>query len=323
MRKLSVLLIICLGFVTSHFGQNLVPNPGFEEYNSCPNSLNQIDRSENWKNFGASPDYYNECSDPGNMSVPFNFYGYQNAANGNAYAGIVTWAKDDSPQTYQDIREFIGVELTTPLIINQKYYVSFKTNFTLNEFETGYATNKIGVRFSMNEFDPVNQNYVPINNSAHIYSDEIISDTLGWTSIKGSFIADSAYNFLTVGNFFQNNAIDSIVFDENLFGSYYYIDDVCVSLDSNLCHGQLGNSMIDDQPKVQVYPIPATDIINISIQNNSIITIEILSLTGKIVYFEETTQQNNSIDLSSLEKGIYILNIRQESGLISKKIILD
>jgi OOP family OmpA-OmpF porin len=67
---------------------NLVPNPSFEIYNTCPNSGGQITYATGW--FTAtlgSPDYFNSCS--AGYGVPSNGFGYSNAQDGNAYAGEV------------------------------------------------------------------------------------------------------------------------------------------------------------------------------------------------------------------------------------------
>ena len=41
---------------------NLVPNPSFEEYDTCPDLLDRVQYATHWMNFGNSPDYYNSCS---------------------------------------------------------------------------------------------------------------------------------------------------------------------------------------------------------------------------------------------------------------------
>jgi len=96
------------------------------------------------------------------------------------------------------------------------------------------ATNKTGVLFSTVPYSYSNP--PPRNNFAHIYTDSIITDTAGWTTISGTFVADSAYEYIIIGNFFDNSHTDTLLFDSLTFCvPYYYIDDVCVAIDSNNC----------------------------------------------------------------------------------------
>lgn len=69
---------------------------------------------------------------------------------------------------------------------------------------------------------------------------------------------------------------------------------------------------------VQVHPNPATDILNISIQNGSIFKINIYNLLGKKIF----TSTENTINVENLAKGVYLLKIQSENGgVITKKLI--
>nr|MBK9651723.1 hypothetical protein [Bacteroidota bacterium] len=46
-----------------------------------------------------------------------------------------------------------------------------------------------------------------LQNHALIYANKVITDSIGWTKISCSFVADSAYEYLATGNFF----VDSLV----------------------------------------------------------------------------------------------------------------
>lgn len=69
---------------------------------------------------------------------------------------------------------------------------------------------------------------------------------------------------------------------------------------------------------VQVHPNPATDILNISIQNGLIFKIDVYNLLGKKIF----TSTKTKINIESLAKGVYLLKIRSEDGgVITKKLI--
>ena len=59
----------------------------------------------------------------------------------------------------------------------------------------------------------------------------IITDSVGWTLVSGSFIADAPYSFLYLGNFFSDPNTQYVVVDPSAPDqySYYYYDDVCLS----------------------------------------------------------------------------------------------
>jgi len=197
--------------------QNLVPNPSFEEYNTCP-----IDAGET-ANYWTSPtlgtpDYFNTCA-IGNFSVPNNMLGTQSAFTGNAYAGFGAY----TPYEYL---EYLQVPLIQPLLAGHKYHVSFYISLV---DKSRYAIKEIGALFSTMEIntgmgDPLL--FVP-----HVeFSDSIITDTVGWTNIQGSFIAHGDERYLIIGNFHspQNTTIAEVN-DINNNVSYYYLDDVSVT----------------------------------------------------------------------------------------------
>jgi hypothetical protein len=206
---------------------NLVPNPSFEDTVYCPFGTNQIDACANWLNFGNSPDYFNACN-PFGMSVPNSVFGFQYAHSGNAMAGIGTYRKKLSPNG-PNYREFIGNALTLPCQIGTKYYLSFYTNWSGNLL---MASNNIGLKLSTVPFDSCCK--PPLNNFAIIRTDSVLADTLNWVRIQGSFIADSAYQYVMIGNFYVDSLTDTLTFAPFGFydAAYYYVDDVCITTDS-------------------------------------------------------------------------------------------
>src|SRR6188768_1056384 len=111
-RKLLVLSKIALVvFINVNYcsGQNLVPNPSFEIYDTCPSTLSAINLATSWSSFTQSPDYFNGCSP--NINVPNNPLGYQPASEGQAYAGALMCG----PIVALNAREFFGAQLIEPL----------------------------------------------------------------------------------------------------------------------------------------------------------------------------------------------------------------
>jgi len=84
------------------------------------------------------------------------------------------------------------------------------------------------------------------------------------------------------------------------------------------------NESILNTNSVIVYPNPVKEKITILAPDNyGKFNIEITDLSGKTVYQKNNILPNNSIDLSNLSKGIYILNIKSANGILTKKIIKE
>ena len=71
--------------------------------------------------------------------------------------------------------------------------------------------------------------------------------------------------------------------------------------------------------KFSIYPNPVSDQLFISSKNTVIETISIYSLTGKKVF--EGANKTNSIDVSTLSKGMYFVEISSASGKSVKRFI--
>ena len=227
MKNFFFITIVLQSFLS--IAQNLVQNPSFETYSNCPNASSEITNSMYWSNFEGSPDYFNSCS--GNFGVPSNLMGFQAPHSGNAYCGIIM-------NEHKKYWEAAANQLLQPLTIGQKYYISFYTTLAINS-NNCYACNMIGAKFlNANYYNYYVSNVPQSNpiaiNSAQVYCNNIITDTTNWVQITGSFVADSAYQYIAVGNFFDSTYINIIqVSNGGLpLTAYYYIDDVCVSTDS-------------------------------------------------------------------------------------------
>ncbi|MFP5471532.1 MAG: hypothetical protein ACLGGV_08030 [Bacteroidia bacterium] len=193
---LSLFIIHCS--LPIAFAQNLVPNPSFEERTGCPDWLDEVYKADGWNGY-YSPDYLHKCSTNPDVSVPNNYFGYQPPYNPNdsAYCALATYYIDDfvgGCYDEPDGRELLYTTLNNPLSIGITYYISFKVSAAFPGVwdDMRCFTDKIGVRFSMNSTAPL------IDNFAHVYSNSIISDTVNWVTVSGSFVADVAYEYIFI-----------------------------------------------------------------------------------------------------------------------------
>ncbi len=126
--------------------------------------------------------------------------------------------------------------LLEPLVPGQTYWCSFRANAAFGgnaEYpQIWLANDKVGMLFTMQDRpwiwgDP----YPAPPNHAHILYPQILADTVGWTLVSGSFVADSAYRYMVLGNFFDDAHTDTIHFTpgQTSLAAYYLYDAICIS----------------------------------------------------------------------------------------------
>jgi hypothetical protein len=185
------------------------------------------------------------------------------------------------------------------------------------------ATNKLGLKFSTIPFDFFNP--IPINDSAHVYTNAIISDTVNWVKISGSFTADSAYNYFCIGNFFTDSLTSYIKLDSTAAIAYYYVDDVCISTDSNYCNSLTGLEIRNFKNPISVFPNPVANQLTVKTTNSVPIThLKIFTTSGQIIRnieINSPTSEKIISNLDNLSSGIYFLKTETENATYYSKII--
>ena len=110
----------------------------------------------------------------------------------------------------------------------------------------------------------------------------------------------------------SDTAVDGSIFNETGISK---IDDIFIT--GILLNGE---EEIDVQSKINIYPNPATDFIQI--QNKANIRIELFGLNGK-QFLNIQTKNNETLDVSNLVSGTYLLRIQNlETQTVTTKTIL-
>ena len=209
--------------------------------------------------------------------------------------------------------EYAMSQLVEPLISGQSYEVSFYANagFGGNAPYPQFwlATSKIGVLFTM-EPRPWFQGdeLATPGNFAHVHHPEIISDTVGWTFVSGTFVADSAYEYIMIGNHFDNANTDTLHLGTPgstqvwYPRSYTLIDNVSVShTTTDISEGVLAN--------VTVYPNPATD--EIGMRGLSVgSTVSIYDTMGRRIWDGGSVTGMLTMDVGSWARGAYVMRVQ-------------
>ena len=241
---MGMILFLCNETIHS---QNLVPNPSFENFIDCPLCWQwfglPISNSLPWQSTfpdGGTSDYYNTCSFANCDSVPtsghtVSLWMKQMPRTGNGMAGVALFDAADTIGIY-DYKEYIQIELLSNLKTNTKYW--FSCWVSLHDYSL-FAIDKIQAYFSdtlvmidlsshawhLNQFQP------QVSNPEF----RIITDTMNWVKVEGSFIANGNENFLIIGNFVTWDEVNFLQvrpfpeFDtDTIQKNYYFFDDVAV-----------------------------------------------------------------------------------------------
>lgn len=221
----SLILIILFSSNTVSFSQiNHVINGSFEDTFKCPPASipgTFATSCVGWSAvyFNSTPDYYHPCSNVQYSSAPNNWLGYQQAAEGGAYVGIVVY-------NIYNRREYIESSIV-PLETGDLYEVSLSVS--LPEYFI-LGTDGLGVLFYKQGVN-TNNNLQPINATPQInyWQYGPITDTQNWVRLVDTFTADSAYSNIMIGSFLQNSqtTVDTLNYPGG-YESYYYIDSVVV-----------------------------------------------------------------------------------------------
>lgn len=98
------------------------------------------------------------------------------------------------------------------------------------------------------------------------------------------------------------------------------------SLDFNLTVDyQAANNLTNNlsEYSVNIYPNPTSGIVNIKFNCKNSKEVYIFDAIGKLVYSDFTNQDFKTFNLSSLEKGVYFIHIKNNDKIEVKKLIMD
>ena len=222
-----LLLSLSIGLFGQQKGkiQNLVPNPSFEQFSSPP--IGWFYRGSDFTSLmrfwdsptNASPDAYGQ-----KIRVPAhwktNGFHLQKANKGESMIGLTMFGCEKGKP---HCREYVQVRLNEELVVGQNYYVEFY----VSKLKNSLACNNFGLAFAVDLIDFEIEKEIdisPLFNSVSVVDNEAEE----WVKIKGGFQADSAYNFLVVGNFYEDIYTEFEYTDAVLNYAYYYFDDFLI-----------------------------------------------------------------------------------------------
>ena len=209
--------LMAFAFCLSSSSQNLVPNPSFETYTACPiSNASEVYLASPWIEIQSTADYYN-CSALDNSYV---------ASDGSGYMGVSAYR----PSWGDTYREYIGVQLTQPLVAGVTYYGEYWVRLYP---DACWASNAMGMYVSQGPpADPPFTTCMYVTPQIMNPVGRLLVSRQYWTKICGTFVAQGGENFITLGSFLddtQSSYLELTGCPNGNYGvhwSYYHMDDV-------------------------------------------------------------------------------------------------
>jgi DNA-binding beta-propeller fold protein YncE len=148
----------------------------------------------------------------------------------------------------------------------------------------------------------------------------ILTDTLNWMPITGTYLANGGEQYVLLGNF--KPVAEGYDTAYQYYGSpthanwaYYYIDDVSlIDLDSTLSVKEN-----EAMAQVEVFPNPASSVLTIKL-NEPQQQYSITDIKGNTLLQNSLSKQEKlQIDISALPSGFYVINLINKLGYISRE----
>ncbi len=168
-------------------------------------------------------------------------------------------------------------------------------------------------------------NYITVKNDPRVDAKAIFSN---YGNNIFRFYSENGSNY--TNKWFYNNDNDSLTAD-TIYLTFPSPGNYTVKLKaSNACNDTTITINLTDwtdvvelkNTRIDVYPNPATSSIKINTQEHRFETVRILDLSGRVV-LNQAFKANHNIDISTLQKGMYILQLQFNNTLISTKLIKE
>ena len=224
--------------------QNLLHDPSFECYTSCPSNINttELHQLEHWGQTAGTPDYYNSCSII--MNVPDNIMGSEDARSGYGYVGMYLIDRGD-------YREFLTAKLMEPLEKEKWYVIRL---FAAMSENSGIATDAFEFLLT-DKYPEIDSSELDDIKPQVINEPGNFADRYTWKKICGMYLAEGGERYITMGNFNTNkNSAASMKRVTESAGefAYYFIDDFTIEPlnDSNMTECGAGIPLVTEDENI-------------------------------------------------------------------------
>lgn len=234
MRKSPLFFLFQILIVLSASAQNLISNPGFEEYTKRPNKTSQWHLVKGWGAIDVgsvspnTPDWYSLKAGGADVRLPHVSWAKAMTLypkEGNAVAGFIALSNNG-------IHEYITNTLTRKISKGERVQCSF---YYTNGADAPVGKNKarLGVYFSTT-FPVSSTHLLQVKPQSQMSKPQFSNE---WKLYEVDFIAEEEYSFMTIGCFDEpyDRTLYAKASEKGSFGdwAYYFIDGVTVRTDAD------------------------------------------------------------------------------------------
>lgn len=165
----------------------------------------------------------------------------------------------------------------------------------------------------------LNNSFILVGMAQNSYAGVTLSalGVISWTKIMGGSNIDEAKAII------QNSD------GSYLIAGHTYSSDGDVSLNKGMTDfwvvklsAVVGIEDIENQQDIVVFPNPTNGIFTTN-STQQINTIEVFNNLGQTVYSKKVTSKNTTIDLTSFPKGLYLVQLKTNNKVVTKKMIYE
>jgi hypothetical protein len=294
-------------------GQNLLPNPSFEDTIQRANPVHLY--SPVWWET-ATREGFNYLT-PLNNSIdsrygaPYNVNGYQEAYSGVSYIGMLIYHLYDTVRR-NPRREYMQAQLNRVLQADSTY--CFQIYLSLADSSHFASRGQLGVYFSNNAVYENHWEHLPYTPQIIVSPNDYVVEKEEWVLYSSTYKATGGEEYITIGNFNDTTSLDTIdvggggEFWHKAF--YYYIDDVFLGHCDSLPDTTIGLNENELKNKLKLYPNPVGKQFYVDYSGQEQLHFQLYNLMGQKVK-AAFQQEGNRYQFSSghLPKGVYLLEV--------------
>lgn len=184
----------------------------------------------------------------------------------------------------------------------------------------------------------VTDNYSDSTAIGTLYPSAIINCDIDYDNIDSAYISyftnvggdsiEVVWNVVSSGNttvipvtyaIGMNSGVYEIVLE--VYCPFKAVGDFLTAYDKILYEPIVGINETEEEQEFTIYPNPFNEIIAIELDKDQLSEVFITDLTGKLVYSNRFNQKKIQIDLSNLSTGQYIVQMKNNESISSRKII--
>lgn len=228
------LLLLFFSLISKAQIANYVNNGSFEDRYNCSFPTN-LEKAKYWRSIDSSSNggtYFSKC--PGINNVPFAGVRYQQPRSYDSYI-VCTYFCQPPSCTSINNRGYQRNRLKQTLQSGKTYCVKFYVNVTN---PSTYGMDSFGAYFGDNTLDTITKTTIPLTYlipQVQNPLNNMVTDTLGWSLITGTFVATGNEKHMVIGNFKSDANTNKVLINSTNLPAVFTdvsIDDVsCIDID--------------------------------------------------------------------------------------------